>query len=224
MVDALDVVLAGEPMRLLGDRAVYWPARNRVLLADLHLGKGDIFRRFGIALPSGGTRHDLARIAMLVASTGADSVWVLGDFLHGTIESPQWRAGWESFRASHPALRIGVLAGNHDRALVRAHLELDLVGDAVEDGPFSLRHAPDARAPGHVLCGHLHPTLKLEGLPGRWPAFWLQAASTVLPAFSAFTGGRNPEARRGDRLVACVHGNLAVVPCLAPSNRKGCAL
>ena len=114
----------------------------------------------------------------------------------------------KTFRAEHPQLRIGVLAGNHDRALVRANLEIDLLGDAVDDGAFSLRHAPDARAPAHVLCGHLHPTVRVEGFPGRWPAFWLQARACVLPAFSAFTGGRNPETRAGDGLVACMHGDL----------------
>ncbi|KGQ18107.1 Phosphoesterase [Lysobacter dokdonensis DS-58] len=208
MADAMDVVIAGEPMRLLADRALYWPARNRLLLADLHLGKADIFRRLGIPLPSGGTRLDLARIAALAETTGADTAWVLGDFLHGGIESPQWREGWEAFRAAHPQLRIGVLAGNHDRALVRANLEIDLLGDSVDDGPFSLRHAPDPRAPAHVLCGHLHPTVRIEGFPGRWPAFWLQERTCVLPAFSAFTGGRTPESNAGDGLVACLHESL----------------
>ena len=208
MVDVLDVAIAGETVRLLGDRGLYWPARRRVFVADLHLGKGDIFRRFGIPLPSGGTRHDLARIAALALSCNARSVWVLGDFLHGAIESPRWREGWDEFRAAHPTLEIGVLAGNHDRALVRANLDLQLLGDAVDDGPFSLRHAPDPTARGHVLCGHLHPTVKAPGLPGRWPAFWLQRGMSVLPAFSAFTGGRTPEAAPGDQVVACVHGAL----------------
>jgi hypothetical protein len=39
MAEALDLVLAGEPVRLLADRALYWPARRRLLLADLHLAR-----------------------------------------------------------------------------------------------------------------------------------------------------------------------------------------
>lgn len=208
MADAFDCLLAGERVQLLAERALHWPARRRLFLADLHLGKADIFRRSGIALPSGGTRHDLDRIAAMVERTGATSLRVLGDFLHGGIESKQWRAGWEAFRAAHPGLDIGVLAGNHDRALVRANLDFTLLGDAAEDGPFSLRHMPDARAPGHVLCGHLHPTVRIDGFPGRWPAFWLQAGTCVLPAFSAFTGGRTPRAGVGDRIVACLQGQV----------------
>ena len=208
MAEAFDCTLAGERVQLLAGRALHWPARRRLFIADLHLGKADVFRRFGIPLPSGGTRHDLDRITALVERTRATSVWVLGDFLHGGIASRQWREGWDGFRAAHPALDIGVLAGNHDRALVRANLDLSPLGDAVEDGPFSLRHMPDAQAPGHVLCGHLHPTVRIAGFPGRWPAYWLQARTCVLPAFSAFTGGRTPDAAVGDRIVACLEGQV----------------
>jgi DNA ligase-associated metallophosphoesterase len=202
MADALDVVLAGEPVRLLADRALYWPARRRLLLADLHLGKADTFRAAGIALPRGGTALDLARIAALVAATDAESVWVLGDLLHGRTDLGSWRASWEAFRAQHARLEFAVVDGNHDRALVRAGLQLELLGDAVVDGPFVLRHAPGPDARGHVLCGHLHPVLKLPGQP-RTPAFWLQDGCTVLPAFSAFTGGHPLRLQAGEAAVLC---------------------
>ena len=71
MGESLEVLLAGEPMRLLADRALYWPARRRLLLADLHLGKADTFRAAGIALPRGGTALDLARIGALVEARAA---------------------------------------------------------------------------------------------------------------------------------------------------------
>ena len=47
--------MRGERLQLHADRALYWPARGRLLIADLHLGKGDVFRRAGIAVPRGGT-------------------------------------------------------------------------------------------------------------------------------------------------------------------------
>ena len=61
MAADLSLRLAGEQMLLCGERALYWPRQRWLLLADLHLGKGDAFRRAGIALPRGGTGHDLAR-------------------------------------------------------------------------------------------------------------------------------------------------------------------
>lgn len=212
MADACEVSIAGEPVRLLAERALYWPARRRLLIADLHLGKGDAFRSAGIALPSGGTLHDLARIGALVSATGATALWVLGDFLHGSAHERSWRAGWEAWRAARPGLQVGVLAGNHDRAAGGLGLEVDLLGHAVEDGPFSLRHAPDPRARGHVLCGHLHPTARVDGLPRRWPAFWLRDGHTVLPAFSRFTGGRTPATCEGGAFVACIEGHVLRVP------------
>jgi uncharacterized protein len=47
MADELPLLLAGEPVTLAGARALYWPARQALLIADLHLGKADVFRRAG---------------------------------------------------------------------------------------------------------------------------------------------------------------------------------
>ena len=62
MAPELPITLAGESVHLLGARALYWPARDALLIADLHLGKADLFRRSGIGLPSGGTSDDLQRL------------------------------------------------------------------------------------------------------------------------------------------------------------------
>lgn len=210
MPGALEVTLGGEPVRLLADRALYWPARKRLLLADLHLGKADTFRAAGIALPRGGTALDLDRISTLVETTGADGAWVLGDMLHGRTDLSSWRDAWEAFRRRHPRLAIAVVDGNHDRALQQAGLDIEHLGDAVHDGPFVLRHAPGRDPRGHVLCGHLHPVLKLPGQP-RTPAFWLRPACTVLPAFSAFTGGQPVQLQDGQTAVLCNGSELLAV-------------
>lgn len=202
MGDSLQVLLNDEPVRLLADRALYWPARRRMLIADLHLGKADTFRASGIALPRGGTALDLARLSTLIEATGADAVWVLGDMLHGRTDLSSWREAWIAFRDRHPRLSIAVVDGNHDRSLQQAGLDIERLGDAVHDGPFVLRHAPGRDPRGHVLCGHLHPVLKLPGQP-RTPAFWLQAGCSVLPAFSAFTGGQPLRLDAGETAVLC---------------------
>ncbi|GHA71934.1 ligase-associated DNA damage response endonuclease PdeM [Cognatilysobacter bugurensis] len=187
---ALELHIAGEPVQLLADRALYWPRHRRLLIADLHLGKADVFRRAGIGLPRGGTTHDLQRLDALVDATGATALWVLGDVLHGPAPDAAWRARWGAWREANPELHVAALVGNHDRALAQAGLGIELLGEAHDDAPFALRHEPEDHPSLHVLCGHLHPCIGLPGLgPRRWPAFWLRERMTVLPAFSAFTGG-----------------------------------
>ena len=206
--EALDLVVAGEALRLLADRALYWPARARLLIADLHLGKGDILRSAGIPVPSGGTRHDLARLDALLRATAARELWVLGDFLHGRRHL-RVEASWRALMAAHPGCVASVIAGNHDRSLLPDALGLVHLPDDVRDGPFRFRHAPLADADagtGHVLCGHVHPVVRLPGLPGRHPAMVLEPAQAILPAFSAFTGGREPGP--DSRWIACAGGVL----------------
>ncbi|MGY0561476.1 ligase-associated DNA damage response endonuclease PdeM [Luteimonas sp. A277] len=215
----IDLVIAGEAMRLFADRALYWPARCRLLIADLHLGKGDILRAAGIPVPSGGTGHDLMRLGALLQATGASELWVLGDFLHGARQ-PRVEAAWRAFVSTHPGCTCSVIAGNHDRALVPDAAGVVHLPDDVRDGPFRFRHMP-IDAPGvtdgakgegggpdreHVICGHVHPVVRLPGLPGRYPALALDPHQSILPAFSTFTGGWLLEGNRS--WIACAHGEL----------------
>lgn len=206
MATSIVVTLAGETVRLLGDRAMLWPVRHRLLIADLHLGKADIFRHAGIGLPSGGTLHDLSRLDDLLAATQANELWILGDVLHGPALPSRWLDSWKQWRARHRTLRVVALTGNHDRALAKAGLDIELAGALVEDGPFALRHDPEPHRALHVLCGHVHPLADLPGMRRRWPAFWLRERMTLLPAFSQFTAGVAPRLSAGEHLVACVEG------------------
>jgi DNA ligase-associated metallophosphoesterase len=209
MPDRLELRLAGEPMQAFADRALYWPARQRLLIADLHLGKGDILRSAGIPVPSGGTGRDLARLDALLRLSGARELWILGDFLHGARHAGPERA-WLQLREAHAGVAVAVLAGNHDRAMRAGTLGVELLRGDVWDGPFRFRHEPlEAPRParGHAVCGHLHPVVRLPGLPGRYPAFLLADGQTVLPAFSAFTGGFRID-DGAHRWAACARGEM----------------
>jgi len=188
-MDALGVRIAGEDVALFADRALFWPRESALLIADLHLGKADTFRAAGIALPSGGTRHDLDRLTALIERTNAHRLIVLGDMLHASAKTKRWRETWDAWRAVHASLRIDVIAGNHDRALAAAGLDIAHHAHTLAIAPFVLRHAPDQTEGAHVICGHVHPVVRLPHIAGRWPAFVLGSAQTVLPSFSAFTGG-----------------------------------
>ena len=193
MAEALEMTLANEPVRLLADRALFWPARRRLVIADLHLGKGDVFRAAGIPVPTGGTAHDLQRLDRLLRVTDARALWVLGDFLHGA-RNASVDAAWCAFRDAHASVAMAVVRGNHDRAFDAGVAGVDEVADGADDGPFVFRHAPavedreSTAGTPHLLCGHVHPVLRIKGT-GAHPMFWLRPRATVLPAFSRFTGG-----------------------------------
>jgi hypothetical protein len=72
----------GEQVLLHPDRALSWPARRTLVVADVHFGKDDAFRRAGIALPAGAARTDVARLARLLRRTRSERLVVLGDFFH----------------------------------------------------------------------------------------------------------------------------------------------
>lgn len=210
MAEALDFAIAQEPMRAYADRALYWPARRRLLVADLHLGKGDTFRAAGIAVPTGGTAHDLDRLARLLRLSDAGELWILGDFLHARRHAAV-DAAWQAFRDAHGGVAMAVVPGNHDRAFDAGAAGVERLRDGVRDGPFEFRHAPSARAAAHVVCGHLHPVLRLPG-QGRHPLFWLQPGLSVLPAFSAFTGGHPVPASASRGSVLCNGRQLLRLP------------
>lgn len=218
--DRVAATIAGEAVELMAGRALFWPRGSLLFLSDLHLGKGDVFRRAGIALPRGGTGHDLDRLSSLILATGAQSVCILGDVVHGAVHDSAWRSTWAGWREQHAGVEVSALSGNHDRALPGAGLAIDLLGPARDVGPFALRHEPSEVDGLHVLSGHLHPCAAVRGLGmRRWPVFWLRSRTTVLPAFSDFTGGCLVEADRDDGVVVCANGTAAWLR--RPANEHG---
>lgn len=209
-------------LELHGARAVYWPQRRALLIADLHLGKADILRRAGIPAPRGSTQADLDRLNGLVSRCGASELWILGDVLHGAQRVAAWSERWLSFRASHAGLRVLALVGNHDRALSGAELGIEIVGEHADLGALRLAHMPESPSPWRgertpLLCGHLHPCIRLRDLPRQFPAFWQHPGGLVLPAFTSLAGGHRLRLRHGESIHACVDGAVIRVWGTAPS-------
>lgn len=211
MADEVPLQLAGEPVLLAGARALYWPARRALLIADLHLGKADLFRRAGIALPSGGTGEDLQRLQALLDTHACRELWILGDILHGPAHRAAWYQQWLGWRERNAGVDVHVVRGNHDRQLAHAQLQVQ-IHDDIPLQPFLLRHEPLPDHALHVIAGHLHPQVALPPLRRRFPAFWLRDRITILPAFSAFTAGIVPVPAYGERMLACVDGGLVPLP------------
>ncbi|ROR25124.1 putative phosphoesterase [Comamonas sp. BIGb0124] len=209
---SLDFERAGTRLTAYAERALFWPRGRCLLLADLHLGKGEVLRRAGIPVPRGGTAHDLARLSALIEHCRPAQLWVLGDLLHGPVP-PQsdWLLQWLEWRERHGEVAVHVVRGNHDRALDDRQLAIESHTEGHLLEPFVLTHHATETLQGHVLCGHLHPVCRLPALRQRWPAFHLAPGQTVLPAFSAFTGGSAFQPAAGEQALLCVQGHVVRV-------------
>jgi len=218
----IDVPCHGERLALHHERAVHWRARRTLFVADMHLGKEEVFGRMGVPIPHGPSVGNLATLARLVGDTGAERLCVLGDFMHAApTPGERWLAALSAFLDAHATLEVEVVAGNHDRASGRSLIDSRVrwIDGSVHEAPFVLRHEPGDDPRGYVLAGHLHPVYRLggsgrRGASLRAPAFWFRRRGAVLPAFGAFTGGEAIRPVRGERVflagpdcVVPVHGD-----------------
>lgn len=216
------VALAGEQLLLHGDRALHWPRRRTLVVADTHFGKDAVFRREGVAIPAGMLEEDLQRLERLVALTRAERLVVLGDLVHAPPRHDDaWTETVAAWRARCRSLTVDVVAGNHDAGLwppepwaMRWHAA------PLADAPFVLAHEPHESRQGHVLAGHLHPValLRAGGDRLRLPVFALGRQGSVLPAFAGFAGGRAIQGR-GWRLFAATGDGI--VPIQSHSDPDG---
>jgi DNA ligase-associated metallophosphoesterase len=207
----LRIDLEGERLDLHPERALYWPRRRTLIVADVHLGKDAVFRRAGLPIPAGSVASDLARLEALVDLFAAERLLVLGDLLHAPLHATQdaeWIEQVAAFRARRASLAFEVVRGNHDRAPERvpASWNLRWLDDGVHEGPFVFMHDAREDDRGYALGGHLHPVMRLNSATDsmRLPVFWMRTRHGVLPSFGGFTGGYPIRSRgaRGERVYA----------------------
>lgn len=211
------IELCGETLDLHQERAAYWRRTRTLIVADVHLGKDAAFRRAGLAIPSGSTPQDLARLDGLIAAFEPERLLVLGDLFHAPLlEAETWFDDVGAFRARHGQLEVEVMRGNHDRGLHRVPPDWHVTwhADVRHEPPFVFTHEPRDDARGYVLAGHLHPVLKLRSPIDtlRMPVFWLRAGHAVLPSFGGFTGGHGIGRRSGDRVYAVTPDGVMEIP------------
>lgn len=211
MSQTLAIELAGERLLLDAERALYWPAQGALLLADVHLGKGTLLRRAGIALPQGGTAANLARLDRLIERHRPQRLLVLGDLVHGpTGAAAGWIEQTARWRARHAAVSMGLIGGNHDRRVAVEALGFERLADQLALGPLLLCHHPQTLAGRYVLAGHVHPGVIVKDgwRPHRLPAFRFGAALGLLPAFGGLTGLQVSPPNPGERVVAVTPAGL----------------
>jgi len=170
--------------------ALFWPAREALLVADLHLEKASWFARAGQMLPPYDSLATLADLTALVTATGAREIWCLGDSFHDREGCDRLPArAREMLRGLTGGLCWTWITGNHDPGFAD-HCGGTIVEEAEVDG-LVLRHEAAPDDPRPELSGHFHPKLRIN-LRGRHVSrrcFVASATKLILPAFGALTGG-----------------------------------
>ncbi|MBO9444339.1 ligase-associated DNA damage response endonuclease PdeM [Ruegeria sp. R14_0] len=188
-MNELPFTFAGQDLRALGSGALWWPDRALLCVSDLHLGKSErMARRGGPALPPYDSRDTLTRLSADIDRTGAQTIICLGDSFDdldalaalGTSEK-------QTLTTLQAGRRWVWIEGNHDPG------PIDLGGTHLSEytaGPMVFRHIALPGAAGEV-SGHYHPKtrLKARGRVITRPAFLLDDARLILPAYGTYTGG-----------------------------------
>jgi DNA ligase-associated metallophosphoesterase len=199
------VTWASERVHLLPQRALWWPARRTLFVADLHLGKAAAYRALGQPVPGGTTQQNLARLDVLLAQLPAQALVFLGDFLHAPqARTPHLLAAAQAWRERHADVAMTLIRGNHDSRAgdPPPALKIHAMDEPHLLGPFACCHHPQPHPTHFVLAGHLHPACRLQGRGRdalRLPCFVSEAGLAVLPAFGEFTGGALMAAAPGRR-------------------------
>jgi DNA ligase-associated metallophosphoesterase len=210
-MNELRMRIASEPWTLHAERAMYWPRQQALLVTDVHLGKGSVLRRAGLAVPTGQTSADLARLDALIAHYEPQRVFVLGDLVHGAapLDAP-WIRMVSAWRQRHADIAMILIAGNHDRHFDARVLGFEVIAESLRIENIVLRHAPGIIEGCYVLAGHIHPGVLLHDgwRRHRLPAFRFGEHCGLLPAFGTLTGLHETPPAIGERIVAVTPAGL----------------
>ena len=184
-----------EELVLLAQKAIWRPASEELFVADLHLGKAEVFQACGIPLPSDDDRATLQRLQRLCDQWQPQRVIILGDLIHGRLGlTDRLRADLSNLHSRLNA-EVLLIGGNHDRGL---HLGALPQHPACRLGGLWLSHEPEHPVDGIEglnLCGHIHPTTTLSRGADRLrlPCFAYDHVEQrmLMPAFGELTGGHD---------------------------------
>ena len=181
---------ASETFFPTAEGALFWPAQQALLVADLHLEKASWFARLGQFLPPYDSHATLSALAAEAERTGARRLYCLGDSFHdrfGCDRLPS--SARELLTALTSKLDWVWIVGNHDPGFA------DHCGGRIEEeveiGGIILRHEARRDEPRPEISGHFHPKLRLH-LKGRQVSrrcFVTSASKIIMPAFGSLTGG-----------------------------------
>ena len=206
----------GEDLTLLVDKAIYWESAKILMIADLHMGKINHFRKAGIPVPLKANESNIESLLLIIQRTKPLRVIFLGDLFHS-----HYNQEWEQLRElikSFPEITFELVVGNHDilstiqyeRSNIRMHFE------TLDISPFVLSHHPleNIAEAMYNLSGHIHPGIQLLGKGKQamtLPCFYFGAQQGILPAFGSFTGLARLRPKKNDQIYVIADNTIIKV-------------
>jgi DNA ligase-associated metallophosphoesterase len=187
----LDILLQGEQVKLLAERALFWPSEKTLIVSDLHWGKSGHFRKHGIAMPAGSQQQDEIRLAKLIREHNVERLVIAGDLFHSVQNNEV--EGFSYWRNAHSSLQIHLVVGNHDILPTEKYKSWNLVLHEKEFfiEPFLIVHDAPETCAHFCIHGHIHPAVRVSGIGKqavKLCCFAEDSERFILPAFGQFTG------------------------------------
>lgn len=201
---------------LLSQKAIYWPSEKILLIADLHLGKVNHYRKAGYPVPTKANDENTGILIDLLNHYKPERMIFLGDLFHSHYNE-EWEVLGQVIR-HFSATSFELVMGNHD---IMSTLQYDRHGvkihaEILQIGNLALTHEPMEVLPPEVynLAGHIHPGARLLG-KGRQalllPCFYFGKKQGILPAFGSFTGLYPVRVSKGDQIFVIADGDVIEV-------------
>lgn len=187
----LEIILQGEQVFLLPEKALWWPAQKTMILSDLHWGKGGHFRKHGIAIPAAAQITDELRLSKLINMYGAERLVIAGDMFHSKQNKEV--EGFAHWRNAYSDLHIDLVEGNHDILPEESYKQWNVVlhKHIYYLDPFLIAHDNDTQADSFLIHGHVHPAIRISGKGNqslKLCCYCLDDKRLILPSFGSFTG------------------------------------
>jgi uncharacterized protein len=189
----LNFLLNNESITLLTEKALYLNKHKALVIADLHFGKVNHFRKAGIAVPARANDKNSSKLIEAIQATKPERVIFLGDLFHSHYNE-EWETVGQILK-HFSACSFELVLGNHDVLSFQQYQRhsIKVFESELRIGTWLLTHEPipDVEEDFYNLAGHIHPGIRLKG-GGRQslmlPCFYFGINQGILPAFGSFTG------------------------------------
>jgi len=184
-------VLSGQHFYAHPSGALYWPQKQALIVADLHLEKASHFAAKGQFLPPYDSGETLNKLEAAARFFEAKQIFTLGDSFHDNTALNRMPAIVKTqFSKLLASYRWNWITGNHDEEPEQRGWRQHSV---LRFGQVDLRHEALVELPAGVseISGHYHPKakVKVRGRTLSRACFIYSQNRLIMPAFGSLTGG-----------------------------------